>query len=403
MKQLLLMALCVLTFGLSMTAQITINRADYKINGTTLDSAAYKLSTKTGAVMPTLGANQTWDYSALKDSTPSVSKYYFVPSSAFGAAPAAFADANYAYNTSLYFQIFQYPARMYEKVDASGYAQLGYATNGGKFSIAAISGGANDTLYFPPAVMRYSNPWAFYKFPMTANSVWKSSYKDTSNFQLSVAAFGLNKTPGMRVAQFNYTDTIVGWGSLKVRNPSGGAALSYAVLLKREIGTEIDSFFVGGAPAPAQLLGAFGLTQGASSIVSANFAFLGVGFNEPLMSIYPNAAGGVGNVYRAVLPTLGLTVDNKETADVSVATKVYPNPTTEGVNFEFQKTNAATWNIMIYNAAGQIISINPVSAPQGNVNQQITLDKSLPSGTYFYNLLDNTSLIRANGKVVLNR
>jgi Secretion system C-terminal sorting domain len=121
------------------------------------------------------------------------------------------------------------------------------------------------------------------------------------------------------------------------------------------------------------------------------------------MSIYPNSTGGVGNIYRGILPTLGLTVDNKEPINAAVVTKVYPNPTTEAINLEFQKTNNSDWHVMLYDAAGKIISINRVSAAQGNVNQRITFDSALPSGTYFYNLLDETSLIRANGKVVLSR
>jgi hypothetical protein len=403
MKQSLLSTLCVILFSLSMTAQITINRADFKVQGTQLDSASWKRLTKTGAVLPTLGNNQTWDYTALKDSSPVVNKYYHEPVAGFGAVPTAFSDATYAFNYNTVFQVFAYPSRAYEKLDATGYAQLGYATNGGKFPLAAISGGATDSIYFPSAIFRYSNPWTFYKFPITANSVWKSNYKDSSNFQLSIAAFGLNKTPGLRVAKYSYTDTIVGWGTLKMRNPSGGTALSYAVLLHGSTGTEVDSFYVGGAPAPAALLGAFGLTQGATSVVAGSYNFLGIGFNEPFMSIFPNATGGINGISRAVLPTLGLTVDNKEPIDVTIATKVYPNPTTEAINVEFQKTNNNDWHVMLYNAAGQIIAINRVSAAQGNVNQRITFDSALPSGTYFYNLLDETSLIRANGKVVLNR
>jgi Secretion system C-terminal sorting domain len=403
MKQSLLTVLCIAIFSLPMTAQITINRADFTVNTTRLDSSSYKLSTKTGAMLPTFGTNQVWDYSALKDSLPNIGKDYYYPVANFGAVPTAFADATGAINYSTVFQVFQYPSRAYLKLDATGYAQLGYITQGGKFPLAAISGGATDSIYFSAATFRFTNPEISYKFPMTANSVWKSDYKDSSNFQLSIAAFGLNKTPGLRVAKYSYTDTIVGWGTLKMKNPAGGAALSYAVLLKREIGTQLDSFFVGGAPAPAQLLGAFGLTQGALSTVSAYFSFLGIGFNEPFMSIYPNSTGGIGNIYRGILPTLGLTVDNKEPINVAVATKVYPNPTTEAINLEFQKTSNSDWHVMLYDAAGKIIFINRVSAAQGNVNQRVTFDSALPSGTYFYNLLDETSLIRANGKVVLNR
>ena len=402
MKKRLLLTLCVASFSLTAKAQITINRADFAVSGTGLDSASWKFLTKTGATLPTFGNNQTWDYTALKDSLPTINKYYHTPAANFGAIPAVFADATYAYNSSVFFQNYSIPARRYEKLEATGYAQLGYALFGATYSIANISGGATDSIYLLASAFRYSSPLTYYKFPMTANSVWKSNYKDTTNLQLSVALLGLNKTPGMRVAQYTVLDTIVGWGTLKLKNPSGGTALNYAVLLQRETRTRLDSFFLNGAPAPAVIMGALGLTQGTATVFST-YSFQGVGFNEPFLSILTNEAGAINFVWRAVSPNLGLTTGSPETPDYSVATTVYPNPTTEGVNFEFQKTSMPDWNIMIYNAAGQIVSLNRVSAPQGTVNQHIVLASSLPSGAYFYNLLDETSLIRANGKFLLNR
>ena len=60
MNQFLLSTLCVLTFSLTMTAQITIRRADYAVTSspTTLDSSRYKALTRVGAVVPTFGNNQ---------------------------------------------------------------------------------------------------------------------------------------------------------------------------------------------------------------------------------------------------------------------------------------------------------------------------------------------------------
>ena len=400
MKKFLLLTLCVASFVLTINGQVTINRADYGISSTVLDSAFYKWMTITGAVSPTLGNNQTWDYTALKDSTPSIYRYYRTPAANFGVIPEIFADATHAFNSTVFFQAFPLPFRVYEKLDATGHGQVGYLSLGAKYSVATISGGATDTLYFPVASLRFTSQPFLYKFPMTANTFWRNSYKDTTFLQLSVAAFGLNKVPGMRVAQYTSLDTVIGWGTLRLRNPSGGTALSYAVLLKRATQTRLDSFFLGDAPAPAALMGAFGLTQGAVTVYSTYYSFLGVGFNEPFLRIYTNAAGAVNQVTRAVSPNLGLT-GSHETPNYVVATTVYPNPTTEGVNFKFQKTSMPDWNIMVYNAVGQIVSINRVNAPQGIVNQHITLASSLPSGTYFYNLLDDTSLIRANGKFLL--
>jgi hypothetical protein len=400
MKKNLLLTLCVVSFIFTVKGQITINRTDFAVSSTGLDSAAWKLMTKTGAVSPTFGNNQTWDYTVLRDSTSRIFKYFYDLAASSGPLPTVFADATHTFASTISFQNFSSPSRVYEKLDATGYAQLGYTTNEAKYSLVNISGGAKDSIYLLASAFRYSNPWTYYKFPMTANTVWKTNYKDTTNIQLSVALLALNKAPGMRVSQYTIVDTIVGWGTLKLRNPSGGTALNFAVLLQWETRTRLDSFFLNGAPAPDLIMGALGLTQGSLTIFQT-YNFQGIGFNEPFLYFSTNAAGTTNFVSRAVLPNLGLTTSSPETPDYAVTTTAFPNPTTEGVTFEFQKSSMPDWNVMIYNASGQIVSLNRVSAPQGIVNQHITLASSLPSGTYFYNLLDETSLIRANGKFLL--
>ena len=405
MNQFLLSTLCVFTFSLSMTAQITIRRADFAVTSspTTLDSSRYKALTRTGAVVPTFGNNQTWDYTGQKDSSSNVYTDYYIPTAAFGATPTAYSTATLAYNYNSVFQIFQYPSRAYERIDSTGYVELGSITNGAKFSISAISGGATDTIYFPAGTYPYSPPHPLVRFPMTANSAWNVTSKSTVDFQLSVAAFGLNKTPGQKVTTILSIDTVVGWGTLKLKNPAGGGASSFAVLLERKNETAIDSFFVGGTPAPAQLLGAFGLMQGTKTVYFTEYLFRGIGFSEPAMQMYVNGTtGAISYISRAVNVALGLTTDSREVTDVAIATKVYPNPAhTEGVNFEFNKTTAAQWNVMVYNATGQIISINPINGQMGATTQHVALDRNLPTGTYFYNLLDEHSRIRANGQFLL--
>jgi hypothetical protein len=192
MKQLLFTTFSVAALNFAATAQITINRTDFAVSQTQLDSAAWKLLKKDGAVLPTWGNNQVWDYSALKDSLPTINKYFNAPALGFGTPPAAFADATHAFNYNSSFQVFSYASRAYLKLDATGFYNLGYATNGGRFSITALSGGATDSILMNPGVYRFASPWVVYKFPMTANMVWKSNFKDTAAFQISVAAFGLN-------------------------------------------------------------------------------------------------------------------------------------------------------------------------------------------------------------------
>ncbi len=407
MKQLLSIAFLSLMLTSATLAQITIRRADFTVSGVTLDSGRYRVLSKTtlnGQVA--IGNNQTWDFSTALDSTSvAPSKYYFIPASLFGAAPANLNDANLAYNYNSQFQVFSFPSRTFQKVDSTGYYEIGYATNGAKFPLLAFTGGATDTIYFPALSTRYNRPRQFQKFPMTANAVWNNlnDREVTAEFQLSIAGFGLNRVPGQRVTIYNFRDTVVGWGTLRLRNPSGGAALNFAVLLQRSNFTLVDSFYVGGAPAPAALLNAFALTQGATYTDNTVFSFRAVGFNEPVASVYVSANGPSGglNYYRAVNNAQGLSTATREYDNTPIATKAYPNPTSSDITLAFDKTNDATWNVMVYNLAGQVITVQPISSGKGAINQTVSLGGNLTDGTYFYNLVDENSLIRANGQFKL--
>jgi hypothetical protein len=401
MKHSLLTTLCLLAFSLSANAQITIQSTDLALSVTAKDSAMGKLLKKTGAILPALGNNQTWDYSAFQDSLPN--QYYFgVISQPATARPTAFAAANLEADGFYNVPPFSIPARVYYLNNTAGYGNIGDSLLFARFSLLGITGNAADSITYPAQSRVLSNIIYTNKFPMTDKSSWASTNKYTTTFLLKIAALGLNNVAGQNVHTTTKKDTISGWGTLRLRNPANGTALNFNVLLRFTSTTSVDSFFLGGQPAPVNLMNAFGLTQGKRD-TSNTFTLMGLNSKGiHLRFVVNNSVTSITNMFRAILPTQGLVLENKDLTDISVKSTVYPNPTTEGVNFEFQKTSAPDWNVMIYNEAGQIVSVNRVNAPQGNVNQRITLASSLPSGTYFYNLLDETSLIRANGKFLLN-
>ncbi len=402
MKQLLLSAFVLFVSQNFAFAQITISQGDYLLSTTAKDSAITKLSKKTGFSLPVGGTNQIWDYSTLADSLPA--PYYVggisVPAAA--SRPSVYASANTQFDYSTSFQAFSIPNITYFQKDATGYYYLGDSSLATRFSLQAITGSAADSLTFPAQNRPYTPSWAWYKFPATANSVWKTNSKFVTNFLLKVGLLGLNNAAGQQFNNISVVDTVIGWGTLRMRNPSGGAALSFNTLLVRSNRVDIDSFFLGGQPAPAQVLGAFGLTQGARTN-ALRFYFLASGFKAPLLSFELNNSGGIGDIFRGILPNLGLSVNNDEPTDWTVKTTVFPNPTTEGVTFEFEKTTAADWRVFVYNTAGQIIRNDNVKSPIGSAQHTIQFEKNLSSGTYFYQIIDEHSLVRNAGKVVLNR
>ena len=79
---------------------------------------------------------------------------------------------------------------------------------------------------------------------------------------------------------------------------------------------------------------------------------------------------------------------------------IFPNPVTEEVSFEFDKKTNGVWHVVIYNETGQVIDLQSIKSPQGKVKHSVSLDKSLPSGIYFTQILDESSLIRSSGRFV---
>ena len=380
-------------------AQIIINRSDFAVTTSRIDSGQWKLLTKTGANVPTFGNNQVWDYSFLKDSQTSVYANYFVPAPNWGPVPSAFTDATTAYNfRTIFNSIANYPSRSFQKIDSSGYTQLGITTSGGKFSLKPLTGGENDSLIFLPDTIRYPSKVFIYKFPLAIKASWKNQYIEPINYTITVLPLGLNNTHGQRIAIYNAIDTVVGWGTLRLKNPSGGVPLDYAVLLHRHNESRIDSFFLDGSPTSTTLLNVVALEQGKVTTSLSIYKFLGIGFKEPLMYLSANANGGISTTYRAVLPNLGLTVAAKDLKDPFIKTVVYPNPATNKITFEFEKSNLKNWNILIYNKIGQLMSINEIVASQGLTQYSIEINKNLPNGIYLYNIIDETSLIRSKGK-----
>ena len=400
MKNIIINVICFLIPLTWANSQITIKREGFGVATGRIDSGQWKLLTKQYAKIPVTGNNQLWDYSNLKDSVNSIYSNYFVPATNYGSLPNTFSDANLAYNSRIFFNIIaQYPCRVYQKLDSLGLNTLGITTGGAKFTLVQLTTVLEDSLYFLADTIRYSSNALTYKFPMTVGTSWKNNYTETINFKISLSVFGLNRTPGQRISYFSSEDSIAGWGTLRLKNPAGGANLEYAVLLHKHNDSRIDSFYLEGSPTSDNLLILGRLLQGTVTKSVTKYRFLGFGFKEPLLYLSVDEDRTISTTYRAVLPNLGLTVGNKEINNSFVHSTIFPNPANDYITINFDKKNSKDWILMIYNDIGQISSINTISFNQGIVNYPLKID--LPKGTYFYNLLDETSLIKSKGKFIV--
>jgi hypothetical protein len=391
---------CGLLSGLQ--AQITLSRNDFTVSSNRSDTIVSQVMQRRAFQLPRGGNNQVWDYSAVQDSAlapirfvTSVLEPIFIPSD--------FPNATGAYTATYTFGPFRVTNNFqFERYAEDGYSIQGTIFAGGKFPLASFTGLPSDSVVLFPKVDNYtSNPLYNYKFPITATSKHNWRYRNIVNFRLTVGLVGLSRAPGQVVTNEFKRDSTIGWGTLRLRNPRGGSPLDFAVLLVETTEQSRDSFYLSGAPAPGLLLGALGLQQNALRR-SQTYAFYGARFNSAILTASLRNDTLI-RVVRSVNPVRGLVTDLDDLKAIKVATKLYPNPSTGSIMLEFEKDESPEWDILIYNASGQMIGLERVSAPSGRVQHQVQLKANLQSGTYFYHLLDQRSLIRASGSFVLQK
>ena len=148
--------------------------------------------------------------------------------------------------------------------------------------LASVTGGASDELTFVGNISQYDEPKR--EFPINYGDSWSSTSNTNYEFLLTVAAFGLNNVSGAAHEEEAINYSVSGWGTLRLPDVNGGPAIEHEALLLKSETTVTLTYFLGGAPAPAPLLAAFGLTQGATSTFK-NYIFLVKGLEDRAFEI----------------------------------------------------------------------------------------------------------------------
>jgi hypothetical protein len=359
-------------FALPLLAQVTIDQSNFPRPAGFVDAGAE--ASVSGVALPTEGAGQTWDYSALT----SVGNFAV-------AYMDATSDADYptALNYRellLTFQAFGMNGREYEAIDADGWHSLGRSVMDTTHSITAISGGANDVLNFPDQANALEGRWDIMKFPASFNDSWSTEVVEQVHFNLTVAGFGLNNTPGVAETTISETRTVVGEGTLVIPdangNPSGPLD---AILIKVENRMEIDSFFLGGQLAPVQLLTAFGVTQGMVTESPDYYVFYVPDFNATALNINLNGSGGVSSVYyRPSAAALATSIGDAASLN---AMRTFPNPIAAGevMNIDLSDNTDATM-VELIDLAGRQVFAAAISGSAATA--RVALPSELAGGMY---------------------
>ena len=245
------------------------------------------------------------------------------------------------------------------KIDATGVSLLGWA-----IPALTIPLGGSDNLTIAQQYAKYSKPIYIQKFPETAGTLLNDNLPTVVeyNFTLSYAAAGLVNTPGIRRQYITQKDSIVGWGILKRKSPSG-IILSDSVLLSSRVKTTVDSFFLAGSPAPAALVSALGATQGRIA-ASSRLSFLQKNRAVATMYFFYPSANFTGTPSVSMEFGDALHTPTTEAPQGDNAIKVYPNPT-KGGQITLELAQNTEGGVSISNVLGQILF-------QQNVTEALT-------------------------------
>lgn len=259
--------------------------------------------------------------------------------------------------------------------------------------LGSLTGNANDELIFPVQNVVYSEPQLERKYPTAMGSSFTSTNTKNTKFNLTVAAYGLNKTPGIRKSVRTVKDTVIGWGTVKIKGAFYKRIYdNVPVLQVRHTVTVTDSFFLGGSPAPQALLDAFGLKQG----VPENFYsidFINQGELDELIRIDFDKSAFVTvkeveiqeNRLEQYIIT-GLT-------DLSVqnAINVYPNPIAGNtITVDLPTNHNGSWTYKLTDILGREVS-------KGAINTNtINLPNEFTKGTYILTISNNDNVVSIN-------
>ncbi len=215
MKKILISLTTALLTAPAINAQITLNSSSF--TSTFAGTTDTLLNSGAGVTYPALApaASANWDMNSAVLATPVAYGYNVAPYT------AAFSSAQFADSVSLTFTTYSYIANIEKGFTTTGYEQYGQHINR---QAILLTTGATDSLIFNAQNMVYSTPYMLLGFPATYNAHWSSSFSDSLTFLLDVTLASFHNTPAALKSSVTETDTVVGWGEMKVKETSGSSS-----------------------------------------------------------------------------------------------------------------------------------------------------------------------------------
>lgn len=369
-------------------AQVTLDETNLLHSPTYTEQRNYVF---TDIDVPAEGANQTYDYSSMSLPTTTIVREYFPATRPeftgfsryqLGVGGLGPVDVNGEY---------------YTLQNAEGLYNTGGYILPSTQNLQALTGGANDFIEFPGNSSIFEEPSAELLFPASfGTEAVSSSYDFLTEYELTIAGFGLNATPGQIIQSSDITAEVVGYGQLTLPVPSG-QSIPYDVLLVKYEQEITNNVFLGGAPAPDALLSAFGLTQGQVTVVS-EYKFYAENYDVPIAFFIMNDDfSEVDQMFydMDLLETLSVAQNEFENS-----ISVYPNPATNQVNIIRQTNDTSIDAINIYDISGRLVKT--VSKDTfSDASSPIEIDvNDFSNGTYLIKI--NSGNISTTKKIVVS-
>ena len=270
-------------------APLVITKVDYNTNfkagGATYNTFQ---ASPTSVTIPTKGENQTWDFSKLAETTttksggatfltPANTSY---PTATFTSAGTLARSVGSATSPTA-------PATFFTEISDAGIYELGYSQDVAS-AINVPSLGA--TISYAVQNLAYTGitkyPTVLFPAKFGNATTNTNGIVLTTNFTVTAAALGLNKTPGQTKVTSSVTIDIIGSGTATLKGIG-----NVRVLVTKNIWSDITNYFLGGAPAPAALLTNLGITDGAVT-TGSTYRFIAEGLGT-VGFIYVNANGTI--------------------------------------------------------------------------------------------------------------
>lgn len=265
-----LILFCIIS--LNVHSQITLDYTNFLVP----PLATYSLqgAVISGDSVPSAGANRTWDYGNLVNSSFHTTRDYIPETNPeFPNARRQIVAGDYRFFAGFTDTVYEHQSN-----NNSGLKFIGATTNRTAYSLAFKTGVSTDSLILLSQNIFYGGSKIAFPYPFTYQSRWLLGEYIVFNMQISLASQQLDHAPLTFVSSTLNHRTIVGWGKMKVpSNPHYVQCLMMKILRN-----ETDSFYVNGIPADSAVLQVLDVTQG-QRISTYQYSFKRKGIEHELM------------------------------------------------------------------------------------------------------------------------